>query len=98
MEKRVNLSTRTKFEITDEEKKYLYTLMALTQYSYNCNPEYNENVIIKRLCNDFNRFNIEISRVFEKDPNNLCLSRLRNFIERHYGYLKKISKDLEIDD
>ncbi len=93
MERRVKFNTTTKFEIAEEELKYLYTLMALVQFPYDSDPEYRDYNLIRRLRNDFNRFNIEITKTCEKDPNNLILTQIRHFVQRHYGYLKRVSKE-----
>ncbi|MFR9503395.1 MAG: hypothetical protein SNH73_02940 [Rikenellaceae bacterium] len=95
MEKRVRFNTVTKFQLSDEELKHLYTLMALIHFPYDCDPEYKDYNLVRRLCNDFNRFNMEMTKRCESDPNNLVLSQIRNFIQRHYGYLKRVSRDLQ---
>ncbi|MFR9557440.1 MAG: hypothetical protein SNF68_06615 [Rikenellaceae bacterium] len=95
MERRVKFNTTTKFEIAEEELKYLYTLMALIQYPYDCDPKYRDHNLIRRLHNDFNRFNQEMAKACESDPNNLVLSQVRNFVQRHYGYLRRVNKNQE---
>lgn len=95
MDSRVQFTTATKFELSEHELKRLYTIMALVQFPYDCDPEYRDANLIRRLRNDFNRFNKEITKVCEADPNNLVLSQIRGFVQRHYGYLKRISKELE---
>ncbi len=94
MEKRVKFNTTTKFAIAEEELKRLYTLMALVQFPYDCDPEYREENLIRRLRNDFNRFNQELTKACENDPNNLVLNQIRNFVQRHSGYLRKVSDTL----
>ncbi|MFI3277805.1 MAG: hypothetical protein SNH13_07680 [Rikenellaceae bacterium] len=98
MEKRVKLNTITRFTPTDSELERLYILMGLVQYPYDCNPEYRDEKLIRRLCNEFNRFNIEITKASEKDSNNLILTQIRYFIQRHYGYLKRLAKDIPQED
>ncbi len=66
--------------------------MALVQYPFECDPEYRDHALIRRLCGDFNRFNSEIAKACDNDPNNLILSQIRASIQRHYGYLRKIIK------
>ncbi|MFR9644807.1 MAG: hypothetical protein SNH57_05980 [Rikenellaceae bacterium] len=46
MERRVKFNTTTKFEIAPEELKFLYTLMALIQYPYDCDPEYRDQNLL----------------------------------------------------
>ncbi len=94
MEKRVKLNTTTKFEISEEELTHLYTVMALVQYSYECEPDYRQAHLVRRLRNDFNRFNREMAKAHEEDPNNLVLSQVRNFVQRHYGYIKRVDAAL----
>ncbi|MFI3322956.1 MAG: hypothetical protein R3Y50_10635 [Rikenellaceae bacterium] len=93
MDRRVEFNTVTKFELSKEELTHLYTLMSLVQFPYDCDPTYREDALIRRLCNEFNRFNIEITKACENDPNNLVLSQIRNYIQRHYGFLKRINKE-----
>ncbi|MFR9651870.1 MAG: hypothetical protein SNG35_07605 [Rikenellaceae bacterium] len=95
MERRVKFNTTTKFVIAEEELKYLYTLMALLQYPYESDPEYRDYNLIRRLRNDFKRFNEEITKLNETHPNNLALSQIRLFIQKHYGYLKRVYSALE---
>ncbi len=97
MDRRVKFNTTTKFELAEDELKHLYTLMALVQFPYDCDPEYRDYNMIRRLRNDFRRFNTEITKVCEADPNNLVLSQIRNFVQRHCGYLKKVSQKLEVE-
>ncbi len=52
MEKKIKFNTTTKFELTEAELKHLYTLMALVQYPYDCDPEYRQDHLIRRLRND----------------------------------------------
>ncbi len=90
METQIELTTSTKFSLSHEEKKRFYTAMALLQYKYECIPDYNEVALRRRLRNDFQRFNLEIIKVQEKDPNNLILSQVRNFFQHHYGNVKLV--------
>ena len=90
MEQRIKLTQSTVFDISHEEMKHLYTMLALFQYQYGRNPDYNEITLRRRLRNDFYRFNLEIIKAHENDPNNLRLSQIRNFFECHYGSLKQI--------
>lgn len=93
MEQKVKLITTTKFQLAEEEIHRLYSALALLQYPYECDPNYCNEHIIRRLRNDFNRFNNEMQTVCENNPNNLVLSQIRNFIQRHYGYLKRVTKE-----
>ncbi len=93
MEQKVKFTSTTKFAITEEEFKHFYTVMALIHYPYECDPEYKDSRIIRRLHNDLHRFNQEIIKIHENDPNNLIVSQIRNFIHRHYGYIRKIDKE-----
>ncbi len=95
MNEKVKFNTATKFKVAESELKHLYTVMALMQFPYECNPEYKDRNLVKRLRNRFNSFNLEMTRVCENDPNNLVLSQVHNFVQRHYGYLKKVSAMLE---
>lgn len=95
MEKRINLTTSTSFNVSDDEITRFYTAMALMKYHHQRIPNYNETELIRRLRNDFQRFNTEITKLCENEPNNLTLSQIRNFIEHHYGYLKRVNKELE---
>ncbi len=95
MGKRVKFNTVTRFTLADEDLERLYTLMGLVQYPHDCNPEYQDEKLIRRLRNEFNRFNIEITKVYENDPNNLVLNQIRCFIQRHYGYLKLLAKEAQ---
>ena len=72
--------------------KRLCTTLALFQYQYERTPDYNEIALRRRLQNDFQRFNLEIIKAHENDPNNLKLSQICNFFQRHYGSLKQIVK------
>ena len=92
MESKIELTTSTKFSLSCEEKKRLYTALALLQYKYECIPDYNEVALRRRLRNDFQRFNLEIIKAQEKDPNNLILSQVRNFFQHHYGNVKLVVK------
>ena len=92
MEKRIELTTSTNFELSHEETERLYTTLALFQYQYERTPDYNEVALRRRLCNDFQRFNTELIKMCESDPNNLRLSQIYNFFQRHYGSLKKTVK------
>ncbi len=95
MERRVKFNTTTKFELAEEELKYLYTLLAIVQFPYDCDPDYKDRKLIRRLHNELKRFNIEMAKVCESAPNNLVLSQIRNFIQRNYGYLKRVNKEIE---
>ena len=95
MEKRIKLTTSTSFNLADDELKRFYTIMSLLQYCHQRTPDYKEVAIVKRLKNDFQRYNIEIIKACDSDPNNLILSQIRNFIEHHYGCLKRITKQLD---
>ncbi len=95
MNEKVKFNTATKYQITESELKHLYTVMALMQFPYECNPEYKDRNLVRRLRNKFNDFNLEMTKVCENDPNNLILSQVHNFIQRHYGYLRKVSAMLE---
>ncbi len=90
METKIKLQSTSKFRIANEEKMRLYTALALLQYQFDCKPDYNEISLRRRLCNDFQRFNFELSLAHEKDPNNLRLSQVRNFVQHHYGNIKQI--------
>ena len=92
MEQKIKFTTSTKFSLSYEEKKHLYTALALLQYKYDCNPDYNEVTLRRRLRNDFQRFNLEMIKAQEKDPNNLILSQVRNFFQHHYGNIKLVVK------
>ena len=92
METEIKLTTSTKFNLSHEEKKRFYTALALFQYQYDCIPGYNEVALHRRLCNDFQRFNLEMTKVHENDPNNLRISQMRNFFQHHYGNIKQIVK------
>ncbi|MFR9651679.1 MAG: hypothetical protein SNG35_06625 [Rikenellaceae bacterium] len=95
MERRVKFNTTTKFVIAEEELKLLYTIMALLQYPYEIDPEYRDYNLIRRLRNDFKRFNKEITKLGEIYPNNLVISQIRLFIQKHYGYLKRVNSGLK---
>lgn len=90
MEPRIKLTPTTHFDLSHEEAKHLYTSIALAQYPYKRKPDYNEITLRRRLCNDFHRFNTELIKIHENDPNNHRISQLRNFIQHHYGSLKQI--------
>ncbi len=90
VDQRIGLKTSTNFELSSEETKRLYTALALFQYQYERTPDYNEIAIHRRLRNQFQRFNRELIRLHENDPNNLLLSQIRNFFQRHYGAVKNI--------
>ena len=92
METKIKLQSATKFKLAQEEKKRLYTALALLQYQFDCTPDYDEVALRRRLCNDFQRFNLEMINAHENDPNNLRLSQVRNFFQYHYGSIKQIVK------
>ena len=95
MEQKIELTTSTNFELSQDETKRLYTTLALFQYQYERTPDYNEVALRRRLCNDFQKFNAEMIKVHEADPNNLRISQIRNFFQRHYGIIKQIVKQEE---
>ncbi len=90
MEQKIKLESVTKFNLTDAELKRLYTAIALLQYRDDCVPDYRDDAMILRLRNDFKRFNHEIAKIRNSDPNNLVLSQIQNFIQRHYGLIRKV--------
>ena len=92
METKIKLQSATKFKLVQEEQKRLYTALALLQYQFDCTPDYDEVALRRRLCNDFQRFNLEMINAHENDPNNLRLSQVRNFFQHHYGSIKQIVK------
>ena len=94
MEKRIKLTTSTSFKLSDEELQRFYAVMSLLQYHHHRTPDYHEESLIRRMRNEFSRYNAEIRKACESDPNNLVLSQIRNFIEHHYGYLKRMTKQL----
>lgn len=93
MEKRIQLSTRTTFKLSSEEMERLYTAMALVTYRDMRNPDYKEGALLRRLCYEFGRYNHELDKTCKNDPNNLVLSQIRVFVQRHYGYLKTVAKE-----
>ncbi len=95
MEKRIKLTTTTSFNLSDEELQRFYTVMSLLQYHHHRTPEYRQESTIRRLRNEFSRYNVEIVKACQRDPNNLALSQIRNFIEHHYGYLKRVTKQIQ---
>ncbi|MFI3320120.1 MAG: hypothetical protein SNH01_04700 [Rikenellaceae bacterium] len=94
MEKRIKLTTTTSFNLSDEELQRFYAVMSLLQYHHHRTPDYREEQVIRRLRNEFGRYNTEIAKACHKDPNNLALNQIRNFIEHHYGYLKRVTSQL----
>ncbi len=95
MEQRIKLTTSTSFNLSDEELQRFYAVMSLLQYHHHRTPEYREKAIIRRLRNEFGRYNIEITKACESDPNNLALSQIRNFVQHHLGYLRKVCATME---
>ena len=95
IDQRIELKTSTTFELSSDEMKRLYTALALFQYQYERTPNYDEATLYKRLCKDFQRFNFELIRLHENDPNNLVLSQIRYFFQCHFGSVKKIVKRSE---
>lgn len=93
MENRIELVLATHFDLSDAELIRLYTALGLLQYKYDRNPDYDEQAVLRRLRNDFNRFNKELIKIREKDPNNLLLSQVQNFMQRHYGNLRDITNE-----
>ena len=92
MESKIELTTFTNFELSHNELKRLYTSMALHQYQYDRKPDYDEVALRRRLCNEFQRFNLTAIKALEDDPNSLRLSQICNFFQRHYGYMRDIVK------
>ncbi len=92
MESRIELATTTNFDLPQQEQKRLYTALALLQYKHDRTPNYNEKALRRRLCHELKRFNTEATKAFENDPNNLRLSQVCNFFQRHYGQLHYIVK------
>lgn len=90
---RVKLTTLGCYEVDPSEKRRAYTTLALMQYYYECDPEYNENKVLRRLYNDFERYNQEIIKISDLDPNNLALNGIRNYISRNLGILRTIIKE-----
>ncbi len=95
METRIQLSTSTQYNLSHEEFLRMYTAMALVQYRHSCTPDYCDAKMIRRLRNDFKRFNSEITKVCEQDPNNLVLSQIRNYIQRHLGFINSVTSSAE---
>ena len=88
MEQRIKLTSATHFNLEKEEQIQMYTAMALTQYKFYRDPNYNRWQIIHRLKNDFSRFNVELNRIKREDPNNLVLNQIQEFFRLHYTALK----------
>ncbi len=95
METKIQLSTSTQYNLTHEEFLRMYTAMALVQYRHSCSPEYQQTKMVRRLRNDFKRFNAEIAKACEQDPNNLILSQIRNYIQRHLGFINSVTLEAE---
>jgi len=92
---KIELTTSTIFDLSKAESKRLYTALALFQYQFERTPNYNEKAIIRRLHNDFQKFNQELIKISAKDPNNLVVSKIHNFFERHYSYIKHVVKEYD---
>ncbi len=95
MESRVTLTTKTKFEVSKQEMRRFYITMALEQYSYKCEPEYSEAYLLRRLRNDFNRFNRAMIKVCDVADNDLTLYQMRCFAQHHYGALRRLVGEIE---
>lgn len=50
---------------------------------------------MSRLRGEFKRFNSELVRLHELDPNNLIINQLSNFISMRYGELNRLSPSHE---
>ncbi len=92
-EKRIKLKKKLKYRVTMKEKRRLYTSIALIKYHYDCQPDYDSTRLLMRLCRIFGRYNSEILRLIEKEPNNYILHDLSGFLSRHYGGIKAVLKE-----
>ncbi len=92
MEQRIKLTSTTTFILEREEKRRLYTSLALSQYRYLRYPSYNEQQLLESLEKKFKRFYTQIQQQAESDPNNLILHQIRCFFDMHYCQLKELNE------
>ena len=92
---KIELTSATVFNLSKDENERLYTALALFEYQYECTPDYKQQVLLRRLRNDFERFNRELIQLSEKEPNNLIISKMRTFFQKHYSCIKKVIKECE---
>ncbi|MFI3331609.1 MAG: hypothetical protein R3Y38_07370 [Rikenellaceae bacterium] len=92
MEQRIKLITKTVYDLEPSELRQYYLMMALMLYRHSCKPEYNERKMLLRLRNELKRYNQEMIKLREKDSNNLTLSQIQNFMQKNYGFVRKLVK------
>ena len=92
---KIELTPATVFNLSKDENERLYTALALFQYPYRSIPDYKQQVLLRRLRNDFERFNRELIQLSENDPNNLIISKMRTFFQKHYSCIKKVVKECD---
>ncbi len=88
-EEKIQLESLTKFVLSKNEKERFYVKMALLRYFHDCVPDYDEQSLLIKLSKRFEKYNKEIIRLSELDPNNLILNDLRVFINSHHSNLKR---------
>ncbi len=87
---RTQLTTITTFVLEQSEIKKLYTNLALFQYSYFRVPNYSEQVLLRKLEEDFRKYLLEMQAQVERDPNNYMLRQINAFVDIHYRQIRKL--------
>ncbi|MFI3330619.1 MAG: hypothetical protein R3Y38_02320 [Rikenellaceae bacterium] len=90
MEQRIKLITKTVYDLDPRELRKYYVSMALQLYRHSCEPEYNEHKMLLRLRNELQRYNEEMIKLRKADYNNLTLSKVQNFIQKNYGFVREL--------
>ncbi len=86
----VKLIRTEHFDLAPEELERLYTLLALSTYPLDRNPEYDQQQMLHNLQSVVEQFDIEIMCQQESDPNNLTLQRMHEFFRLHSGKIRKL--------
>ena len=89
MEKKQEIVFKTAItcNLPPKELRKMYTLMALSKYSYMLYPNYTEDTLLSLLKDDFKGYLTEAQSLMEQMPNNHSLHRIINFFENHYKSL-----------
>ncbi len=93
MEQKIKLTTRTVHDISPDEMRRMFTTLSLFEYPYMREPDYKERQMLLRIRNDLRRFTQEVQAIYRENPNNLTISKMCNFIQHQYIYLKNMLRE-----
>ena len=79
-------------ELPREELKNLYVYLALFQYKFLRESEYDEKVLLRLLNEDMKKLLIDAQMLVEQIPNNHALHKIVTFFELHHKQLKTFAE------